>query len=516
MMDKVTEAIINKLPRLISQRPLEWARTKPDHPAIVEDKVSWTYRDLAIAVEKTKHLLTEFGIRPGDRVLVINENGRAFVALLFACSELGACIVSVNARLSASEIDNIQVHCQPRRTIYTVEVSSEAMSHAERHGGEILEADMIGKLCIGKLADVKQGPVYEESEKQLAVMIYTTGTTGNPKGVMLSHRNLLFISESTKDVRGFTEEDYVYVTLPLSHIFGLSSSMLTSLYAGATIHLVPRFDAGHLFKTLPKGITVFQGVPTMFSSLLEYSEINKLKIDAPRLKYLSSGGAPMDIDLKLRVEKTLGLPLNNGYGLSETSPTIAVPLHNQPRKDESIGNAIPGVQTRFVNPATGEDVPLGEIGELWIKSPGVMLGYYNNPEATKAVINEEGWFNTGDLARIDEDGAIFIVGRSKELIIRSGFNIYPPELEGILCSHPDVRNSAVVMRKVPGNEEVVAFVEPLQGKEIDPERLKNWLRERVAPYKRPSQVIMMEQIPAAPSGKLLKHKLEAIAKKLEG
>ena len=145
-----------------------------------------------------------------------------------------------------------------------------------------------------------------------------------------------------------------------------------------------------------------------------------------------------------------------------------------------------------------------------------MLGYYNNPEATKAVINEEGWFNTGDLARIDEDGAIFIVGRSKELIIRSGFNIYPPELEGILCSHPDVRNSAVVMRKVPGNEEVVAFVEPLQGKEIDPERLKNWLRERVAPYKRPSQVIMMEQIPAAPSGKLLKHKLEAIAKKLEG
>ena len=135
MMDKVTEAIINKLPRLISQRPLEWARTKPDHPAIVEDKVSWSYRDLAIAVEKTKHLLSELGIRPGDRVLVINENGRAFVALLFACSELGACIVSVNARLSASEIDNIQFHCQTRRTIYTVEVSSEAMSHAERHGG---------------------------------------------------------------------------------------------------------------------------------------------------------------------------------------------------------------------------------------------------------------------------------------------------------------------------------------------------------------------------------------------
>ena len=223
----------------------------------------------------------------------------------------------------------------------------------------------------------------------------------------------------------------------------------------------------------------------------------------------------MDIDLKLQVEKTLGLPLNNGYGLSETSPTIAVPLHNQPRKDEAIGNAIPGVKTRFVNPVTGEDVPFGKIGELWIKSPGVMLGYYNNPQSTNDVINGDGWFNTGDLARIEEDGAIFIVGRSKELIIRSGFNIYPPELEGIICSHPDVRNSAVVLRKVPGNEQVVAFVEPFQGKEIHTEVLKKWLRERVAPYKIPSHVFLMEQIPTAPSGKFLKHKLEVIAMKLD-
>ena len=162
----------------------------------------------------------------------------------------------------------------------------------------------------------------------------------------------------------------------------------------------------------------------------------------------------MDMDLKARVESILGLPLNNGYGLSETSPTIAVPPHDKPRQDGAIGNAIPGVQTRFVDPTNGNDVPEGEIGELWIHSPGVMLGYYNNPEATAAVINKDGWFNTGDLARIEEDGAIFIVGRSKELIIRSGFNVYPPELEGIINSHPDVRFSAVVMRKVPGNEEV--------------------------------------------------------------
>ena len=513
-MDAVTKEILGKLPRLISHRPLEWAIKSPDRPAIVEDEVTWTYKGLADAVDEAKSLLIGLGVRPGDRVLLINENCRTFVALLLACSELNACTVSVNARLSASEIDNIQAHCQPRRTFYTAEVSPDAIAHGERHGAEIREIGMLGKLCIGTLADVQEEPVFKESEKQVAVMIYTTGTTGNPKGVMLSHRNLLFISEATKDVRGFTPDDYVYLTLPLSHIFGLSSSLLTSLYTGATLHLVPGFNAAHLFKTLPKGISVFQGVPAMHSSLLEYAEINKVEIDAPRLRYLSSGGAPMDMDLKARVESTLGLPLNNGYGLSETSPTIAVPPYDKPRQDGAIGNAIPGVQTRFVDPTTGRDVPEGEIGELWIHSPSVMLGYYNNPEATAAAINKDGWFNTGDLARIEEDGAIFIVGRSKELIIRSGFNVYPPELEGVINSHPDVRYSAVVMRKVPDNEEVVAFVQPVQGKKIDVEVFKHWLGERVAPYKKPSHLIIMAQLPAAPSGKPLKHKLVEIAKEL--
>ncbi len=513
-MDAVAKEILLKLPRLISHRPLEWAKQSPDHPAIVEDEVTWTYKDLAIAVDRAKALLIVHGVRPGDRILLINENCRAFVALLLACSELEACAVSVNARLSALEIDNIRDHCQPRRTFYTAEVSPDAIAHGERHGAKIHEIGMLGKLSISPITDVQEEPVFKESEKQVAVMIYTTGTTGNPKGVMLSHRNLLFISEATKDVRGFTPDDYVYLTLPLSHIFGLSSSFLSSLYAGATLHLVPSFNAAHLFKTLPKGISVFQGVPTMYSNLLEYAKINKLEIDAPRLRYLSSGGAPMDMNLKTRVERTLGIPLNNGYGLSETSPTIAVPPQDKPRQDATIGNAIPGVQTRFVDPTNGDDVPEGEIGELWIHSPSVMLGYYNNPEATSAVINKDGWFNTGDLARIEEDGAIFIVGRSKELIIRSGFNVYPHELEGIINNHPDVRYSAVVMRKVPGNEEVVAFVEPLQGKEIDVEVFKQWLGERVAPYKKPSHLIMMTQLPAAPSGKLLKHKLVEIAKEL--
>ncbi len=263
-MDAVTKEILAKLPRLISHRPFEWAKKSPGRPAIVEDEVTWTYKDLAIAVEGAKALLMGLDVRPGDRVLMINENCRAFVALLLACSELEACAVSVNARLSALEIDNIRAHCQPRRTFYTAEVSPDAIAHGERHGAEIREISMLGKLSIGSLADVQEEPVFKESEKHVAAMIYTTGTTGNPKGVMLSHQNLLFISETTKDVRGFTPDDYVYLTLPLSHIFGLSSSFLSSLYAGAALHLVPGFNAAHLFKTLPKGIRFPRGSGHVF------------------------------------------------------------------------------------------------------------------------------------------------------------------------------------------------------------------------------------------------------------
>jgi long-chain acyl-CoA synthetase len=510
-----TADILARLPRRISHRPLAWAKKTPNTPAVIEDGVTWTYGDLAKAVDEAKALLMGLGVRPGDRVLIINENCRAFVALLLACSELDAWAVTVNARLSSLEIDTIQAHCQPRRTFYTTEVSPEATAHGQRHGAEVREIGMLGTLGIGPLADVQEEKVYPESEKQVAAMIYTTGTTGNPKGVMLSHRNLLFISEATKDVRGLRQDDYVYVTLPLSHIFGLSSTLLSALYAGASLHLVPRFSPEHLFKTLEKGISVFQGVPAMHSGLLEYAQTNGIKIKAPRLRYLSCGGAPMDMDLKTRVEKTLNLPLNNGYGMSETSPTIAVPPHDAPRSDGAIGCAIPGIGLRFVDPATGEDVAEGDIGEMWVQGPSVMLGYYHNPEETARVINKDGWFNTGDLARREADGAIFIVGRSKELIIRSGFNVYPPELEGVINSHEDVRQSAVVGRKVPGNEEVIAFIQPIQGKTITEDMLKDWLKDRVAPYKKPSRIIVMEQLPAAPTGKPLKGKLAEMAENLD-
>ncbi len=503
-----------ELPRRISTRPLEWAKKEPHRPAVIEDEVNWTYGDLAEAVQEAKNLLVGLGVWPGDRVLIVNENCRAFVALLLACSEIDAWAVTLNARLSDREVDNIQAHCQPRRTIYTTEVSEEATAHSRRHGADRREIGMLGQIAIGPLRDTEQEEVFESNAEQVAAMIYTTGTTGTPKGVMLTHRNLVYISDNGAPVRGMTKDDYVYVTLPLSHIFGLSSSLLSTLYVGGSVHLTPRFSPAHIFETFKKGISVFQGVPAMHAGVLEYAEKQGVEVDAPRLRYLSTGGSPMDMNLKRRVEKTLGRTLNNGYGLSETSPTIAVPNYKIRRNDNSIGFALPGLGIRFVDPKSGKDMPKGEIGELWVSGPSIMKGYYKAPEETAKVI-KDGWFNTGDLARQDDEGAIFIVGRSKELIIRSGFNVYPPELEGVLNDHESVFQSAVVGCPVEGNEEIIAFVQPIKGCSLEEEKLKLWLAERVAPYKKPSRIVIMDQLPAAPTGKLLKTEMAKLAKELD-
>ncbi|MCW9033980.1 MAG: AMP-binding protein [Rhodospirillales bacterium] len=502
------------LPRRISTRPLEWAAKDPDRPAVIEDDVRWSYGDLAEAVKEAKALLVGLGVWPGDRVLILNENCRAFVALLLACSEIDAWAVTLNARLSAREVDNIQLHCQPRRTFYTTGVSEDASEHARRHGASIREIGMLGQIGFGPLLNTEAEEVFEDSAEQVAAMIYTTGTTGRPKGVMLTHRNLLFISESGIALRGMRDDDYVYVTLPLSHIFGLVSSLLSTLYVGGAVHLVPRFSPKHMFETLKKGISVFQGVPAMHAGVLEYAESKGVKVDAPRLRYLSTGGSPMDMNLKERVEKTLGKTLNNGYGLSETSPTIAVPNYKVRREDNSIGFILPGLDYRFVDPETGQDVPKGDVGELWVKGPNVMKGYYKDPEATERVL-KDGWFNTEDLARQDDEGAVFIVGRSKDMIIRSGFNVYPIEVEGVINSHELVLQSGVVGRPVKGNEEVIAFVQLVKGASIEENALKEWLAERVAPYKKPAHIIFMDQLPAAPTGKLLKNKMSEMAKELD-
>jgi acyl-CoA synthetase (AMP-forming)/AMP-acid ligase II len=249
------------------------------------------------------------------------------------------------------------------------------------------------------------------------------------------------------------------------------------------------------------GLTIVQGVPAMYARLLELAAAEGICAPlASRLRFAYAGGSPLDPSLKRDVEKLLGVPLHNGYGLTEAAPTVSQTRLDAPRADTSVGHAIPGV-----------DVRVGKDGQLFVRGPNVMQGYYRDPAGTRAVLGEDGWLDTGDLARQDPDGALFIDGRSKELIIRSGFKVYPLEVETVLNAHPAVTQSAVVGRSLAdGNEEVVAFVQPAAGQPLSAEALHAWAGARLAPYKRPARIVFMDSLPAAASGKVLKHRLKSL------
>ncbi len=484
----------------------------PDGPALIEGDVALSNGALMAAIQAMAARLATAGVRAGDRVLIVGENSLVMVAAIFAASVLDAWAVVVNSRLSAPEIDRIKSHCGARRTVYATAASPEAAAHAARHGAAEQDGGILGPFALGPLGDGPDAaaePVFADPAQQVAAMIYTTGTTGVPKGVMLTHHNILFIADLSGRLRGIGPADRLYAVLPVSHIFGLASALIGSLYHGATIRLVARFAPAAVIESLTRDrISVLQGVPAMFSRLIEYLKLNPDKALEKRfLRYLSVGGSPLDPVLKTEIEALFGCPLHNGYGMTEASPTISQTRIETPPTDCSCGPILPGLEVRFVD-RDGRTVPPGTVGELHVRGPNIMKGYYRNPEATAQAIDPDGWLNTGDLARLD-GGQLYIAGRSKELIIRSGFNVYPADVEAVLNAHPLITHSAVVGRAVPGNEEVVAFIQPLQGQTIDRAELEDYLVERLAPYKRPCEIIVMENLPASSTGKVLKGQLAA-------
>jgi acyl-CoA synthetase (AMP-forming)/AMP-acid ligase II len=288
---------------------------------------------------------------------------------------------------------------------------------------------------------------------------------------------------------------------------------LGTLRAGATLFLQARFNPASMAECVAtRGITVCQGVPAMYAKLLEHLKTRGAqKLSAPSLRFIYAGGSPLGAALQREVESAFGLTLHNGYGLTEASPTITQTRHDEKRDDCSVGRALPGVEVRIVD-REGKDVAPGEVGELWARGPNVMKGYYRDPAATAATLRPGGWLATGDLARQTPDGACFIEGRLKELIIRSGFNVFPAEVEAVLNSHPEVTQSAVVGRCAGGDEEVVAFVELVPGARATPAALLEFASAGLAPYKRPAEIVVLASLPAAPSGKVLKARLAALAR----
>src|SRR6202050_2153231 len=447
--------------------------------------------------------------------MLVCENCRAFVAIFLALAEMDAWPVLVNARLSPREIDLIRDHCGARRVIYMTSVSPLATQHAKRHGAVIAEAAGLGMIGFGPLNEtVDPDPIETNSTDRVAGLIYTSGTTGLPKGVVLSHRNLLFRAVVSAKIRALSPDDRLYGVLPMSHAVGLSVVLFGTLFSGATLYLSPRFDPIALLKALERDqLTVVLGVPAMFALLTEYTKTKGLgPLKFPSLRIISSSGAPLQHAVKSAIESLFGMVLHNGYGVTECSPTLAQARIDEPRSDLSVGRVLPGVEIKLLG-LDGEEVGAAEVGELWVRGPNVAKGSYRAPEETAAASNADGWFNTRDLARL-EDGNLFIVGRTKELIVRFGENVYPAEVEAVLNAHPSVVRSAVIGRNVQGlegGEEVVAFVELSPGSPATTAELTDYAARNLAPYTLPSHLVLVDAMPLTPTGKIRKEELTKMA-----
>jgi acyl-CoA synthetase (AMP-forming)/AMP-acid ligase II len=499
--------VLSGLPNRIHEVIDRHVKQTPDRSALIEDGGAMTYRELDVAVRGTAAALGSLGVRAGDRVMIVSENCIALACLLLAASRLDAWAIVVNPRLSPRELDQIRDHSGARRVFLTTGASREAAVHAARYEASVQNVGPLQQIGVTSLNEATAPePVEVDAAKQVAVLIYTSGTTGTPKGVMLTHRNLLFSAKTTAWFRRMDANDKVYLVLPISHIVGISLLIMT-LMTGARARLTCKYDPAALAKAMAEeGVTIVNGVPATFQRLLEYKRLAGLsKLDRGALRLIAVAGAPLDLDLKSGVEAELGLSLLNGYGITECSPGISGVRFDAPRNDSAVGRLLPGIETRIVG-RDGNAVAEGEVGELHVRGPNVMRGYYRAPDLTAKAINADGWFNTGDLARFDGD-CLFIVGRSKEMIIRSGFNVYPAEIEAVLSTHDAVVQCAVVGRAVEGNEEVVAFVQLLQGSNASPQDLMAHIAPQLTSYKRPSEIIVLEALPATSTGKILKHKL---------
>ena len=482
--------------------------TRAQRPAAVfirEPGRTLTYAELGALVDMLAAELRDDGVRAGDRVLIVAENCPEHVALILACSRVGAWSCGVNARMAAGEVAAFLAKADARIAYFTAAVSTAAAAHAQRHGARASVLPGLQRSAVFEHALAETGAL----GAQVAAVIFTSGTTGVPKGVMVSHDGLLHFARVSAHSRALGPQDRSYAYLPMTHVFGLATVLMASLVAGAGLVMRSQFAAGDVLDALANHqVSILQGPPTLFSRLLAHLDAHGIAAPpCPQLRYLYTGAGPLDLALKLQVEARFGQPLHHGYGLSEYAGSLYVTRQHEWRADTSAGYPVEGAELRIVD-AAGNDLPALARGEIWIRGRGLMAGYFRDPQATREAMRPGGWYASGDLGERAADGALFVVGRLKEMIIRSGFNVYPGEVEALLNTWPAIHRSAVVgQREADGNEQVLAYVVLRDGQTLDREALATFVRDRLAPYKRPAQVQVVAEFPMTDSGKVFKRRL---------
>jgi long-chain acyl-CoA synthetase len=474
-----------------------------DSPAVKLDDAQLSYAQLDTASQHIAGLLAARGIGPGDRVGIMLPNVPHWGILYYGVLRAGAVAVPMNPLLREREV-----------AYYLSDSGSgllfawHAFGAEARAGSKLADAEAVlidPAEFLGLLGSAEPvGGVVDRAGDDTAVILYTSGTTGQPKGAELTHDNLTRNVEVGRELLDASPDDVVFGGLPLFHVFGQTCGLNASVAAGACLTLLPRFDATKTLEILQRDkVTIFQGVPTMYVALVNHP--NRADYDLSSLRVCASGGAAMPVEVMTAFEKEFGCVVLEGYGLSETSPVASFNVPDR-RRPGSIGFPVSGVEFRIVDDAD-KDVPEGEPGEIVIRGHNVMKGYWGKPEATAAAI-KDGWFHTGDVARRDEDGFYFIVDRKKDMIIRGGYNIYPREIEEVLYEHPAVAEAAVIgMKHAELGEEVAAVVALKPGAEATADELRDYVKSKVAAYKYPRRVELVDSLPKGPTGKILKREI---------
>jgi long-chain acyl-CoA synthetase len=484
-----------------------------DTVAVISRGESTTYGQLRDHVGRLRGGLLGLGLDPGDRVGIVAANNWYFVVSYLAVLGAGGVAVPINPMSPVPEVER-ELAAIGARVVIAGPTARATVAGLDRSALPVLETvvtseagELAGAVAIADLLASEPAAVVDRGPDDLAVLIFTSGTAGSPKAAMLTHGNLLTNLEQCQAHPGRSQgpTDIVFGVLPLFHIFGLNVVLGLSFVAGATVLLIERFDPQSAIESIVNhGVTVVSGAPTMWAALAALPGTRPGDLATVRLA--TSGAAKLDPQVQRSIAERFGVGIVEGYGLTEASPVVTSGT-GLAAPEGSIGVPLPGLRVRLVD-ADGQDSLVGDAGELWVKGPNVFAGYWNDPEATSGALTADGWLRTGDVAIVDDDGFLFLVDRVKDLIIVSGFNVYPAEVEEVIADHPAVAEVAVIGVPHPHSGEAVkAYVVVAPGASVEEDDIIHHCEARLARYKCPQKVMFVSEIPTSTTGKVLRKEL---------
>ena len=488
-----------------------------NHPADAVALVSrgqvTTYGDLRRQVAELRGGLARLGVQPGDRVGLALANNWFFVVAYLSTVGVGAIAVPLNPNSPAAEMQSELLSVRPKVLIAGA-AAANAVNGIDRAAAGIEHlfapegSGIDGASDFESLFGGEPAPVVDRMPDDVAVLIFTAGTGGSPKAAMLTHANLLSNIEQAQSQAGqeVLANDVALGVLPMFHIFGLNVVLGIGLHAGASVVLVERFDPVSTVETIrDRKVTVVAGAPTMFAALMSLPRATARDLSTVRLAL--TGAAPLPPEVASGFADHFNIPLRQGYGLTEASPVVTASVLDREPRPYSIGQVLPGIELRLVD-EEGEDALEGDAGEIWVRGPNVFAGYWEDADATAAAKTDDGWLRTGDVAVTDDDGYLYLIDRAKDLIIVSGFNVYPAEVEEAIAAHPGVTDVAVVGVQHPHTGETVkAFVVVEPGVHLEEDQLIDFVGKRLARYKCPTKITFVEELPHGLGGKLLRRAL---------